>query len=661
MDTSQYMNMFLEESMDNLQILNESLLELEKNPNDVDKVNEIFRVAHTIKGMAATMGFTDIAELTHKMEDVLSKFREGQLNVTQEVVTVLFDCLDTLERMVSNIEEGADSSIDIEAIIKSLHNISQVKDVAANKEIKTLVTLEKDNCSMELNDYDMSIIKQAQEKDFNAIELSITLSENTLLKSARAFLIVKDLEEIGEIIKSKPSTEDIENEDFELQLDFVLITTSSEDEVKKLVENISEVRMVKTKLIEFQKIEESAVKPKEVKLESKETSEEKKKSVKKEGNKKSHQSVRVDLERIDKLMNMVSELVIYRTRLEQIVVDHKSSDLTETLEQVGRTTTDLQDLVMKIRMLPLDTVFNRFPRMIRDISVELNKEINFVIEGAETELDRTVIDEIGEPLIHLLRNAADHGIETKEERIAKGKPAVGTIKLVAYQEGTKALIKVIDDGAGINVEKVKAKAERVGINTEGLSDDDIKNLIFAQGFSTNEVVTDISGRGVGMDVVRAKVSALGGTVDLISEEGKGSTFVIRLPLTLQIIQALLVNVGNETLAISLGFIDRVIDYKKDNIKKSNGKEVIIYRDDVIPLVRLNERLNIESVDTEKKFVIIVKVGEKTIGLLVDSLMGQQEIVIKPLGKTLSSLKEYIGATILGNGLVTLILDVGALI
>ena len=358
---------------------------------------------------------------------------------------------------------------------------------------------------------------------------------------------------------------------------------------------------------------------------------------------------------------MVSELVIYRTRLEQIVLNYKSPELSETLEQVGRTTTDLQDLVMKIRMLPLDTVFNRFPRMIRDVSVELNKEINFIIEGADTELDRTVIDEIGEPLIHLLRNAADHGIESKEERIAAGKDVVGTVKLIAYQEGTKALIKVIDDGAGINVEKVRAKAEKVGINTEGLSENEIKNLIFAQGFSTNEVVTDISGRGVGMDVVKTKIASLGGTVDLISEEGKGSTFIIQLPLTLQIIQALLVNVGEETLAISLGFIDRVIDYKEENIKRTNGKEVIIYRDSVIPLVRLNERLDIQADDSEKKFVIIVNVGDKTVGLLVDSLLGQQEIVIKPLGKTLKSLKEYIGATILGNGLVTLILDVGALI
>lgn len=672
MDTSQYMNMFLEESMDNLQTLNESLLELEQNPDDVDKLNEIFRVAHTIKGMAATMGFTDIAELTHKMEDVLSKFREGELNVTQEVVTVLFDCLDTLEKMVSNVEEGSEEKVEIEDIIKALQNISESDDKVSevnDKSEREITDVEGNSTSiMELNEYDISVIKQAQEKGFNAIEINITLSENTLLKSARAFLIVKDLEEVGEILKSKPATEEIENEDFDFGLNFLIITTNSEEEIKNLVENISEVRNVETNKVFFdtqeeeEKIEE--IKPKDIEektVEVKAVTPSRKAAPKKENHKKAHQSVRVDLERIDKLMNMVSELVIYRTRLEQIVIDYKSTELSETLEQVGRTTTDLQDLVMKIRMLPLDTVFNRFPRMIRDISLELGKEINFVIEGADTELDRTVIDEIGEPLIHLLRNAADHGIETKEDRIAAGKSPEGTVRLVAYQEGTKALIKVIDDGAGINVAKVKAKAEKVGISTEGLSDNDIRNLIFAQGFSTNEVVTDISGRGVGMDVVKTKIAALGGTVELTSEEGKGSTFIIQLPLTLQIIQALLVKVGNETLAISLGFIDRVIDYKEENIKKTNGKEVIVYRDSVIPLVRLNERLGINSEESDKKFVIIVNVGDKTIGLLVDSLMGQQEIVIKPLGKTLKGLKEYIGATILGNGLVTLILDVGALI
>ncbi len=316
---------------------------------------------------------------------------------------------------------------------------------------------------------------------------------------------------------------------------------------------------------------------------------------------------------------------------------------------------------MKIRMLPLDTVFNRFPRMIRDISLELNKDINFIIEGAETELDRTVIDEIGEPLIHLLRNAADHGIEERNKRVEAGKNPIGTIKLQAYQEGTKAIIKVIDDGAGINIEGIKKKAESIGISTKEMSEQEIKKLIFVQGISTNKTITDISGRGVGMDAVQAKITALGGSVELVSDEATvGASFIIKLPLTLQIIQALLLRVGDETFAISLNYIDRVIVYNKEIIRKTNGREVIFYRDKIIPLVRLNEKLNIRCKESKKKFVIIVNIRDKSFGLLVDSLIGQQEIVIKPLGKALKDLNEYVGATILGNGLVTLILDVGAL-
>lgn len=684
MDTSQYLSMFLEESRDNLRTLNDCLLNLEQEPNDIDKIAQIFRVAHTIKGMAATMGFEKIAELTHKMEDVLSKFRDGEIKITENVVTVLFRCLDTLEKMVDNVEDGDDIELDINEIIKELNSSVELNDEACCKDI--LDDLEvKNNLTLELNEYDLNIIKQAGESGFNALSIKINLSSATLLKSARAFLIVKDLEEMGEIVKSYPNTEDIESENFDFLLEFILITTNSEKDLEDVISKISEidsfeistvnateeenknkqeveVNSIKNDVdITKEQVQETKVKTVEI-IKKSNVNENAKSKVKSKGaGKTGHQSIRVDLERLDKLMNMVSELVINRTRLEQIAAQQKSIELIETLEQVARNTSDLQDLVMKIRMLPLDVVFNRFPRMIRDVSLELGKDVNFIIEGQDTELDRTVIDEIGEPLIHLLRNAVDHGVESKEIRAKNGKSAEAIIKLTAYQEGTKAVIKVEDDGAGINVKKVKEKAEKVGIKTEGLTDNEIKNLIFASGFSTNEKVTDISGRGVGMDVVKTKITALGGTVDLVSEEGIGSTFIIKLPLTLQIVQALLVKIGEENFAISLGFIERVIDFNSVEVKSTNSKEVIIYRDKVIPFLRLNEFFDITQSSDDKKFIIIVKVGNKEFGLLVDSLLGQQEIVIKPLGNTLSGLKEYIGATILGNGCVTLILDVAALI
>lgn len=692
--------MFLEESMENLSKLNDSLLELEQKPDNLEVVNEIFRVSHTIKGMSATMGYMKMSELTHKMEDVLSKFRDGTLKVNRDVVTLLFKCLDTLESMINNISDGNNDEMDIEAIVVDLAGILEDKPIENINE-----TIEE---KLKLEDHHMNIIN-IDKTPYFFYEIKIVLADTVLLKTARVFIFFREIEKYGDIIHTLPSTQDIETENFDLEVDILYVTMMAKEKLQDIIKHISEIKKVAIKEINsdnvkksygnevFINLEEASenlknnIKSDDAKSEeisqvknnrvvneeninkvqinanNKDVTKEKASKSKKQSMsiKKGTQSVRVDLDRLDMVMNMVSELVIHRTRLEQISNTYNSSELNETLEQIARSTSELQDLVMKIRMLPLEVVFNRFPRMIRDLSLELNKDIQFIIEGASTELDRTVIDEIGEPLIHLLRNAVDHGIETKEKRVEAGKNPTGQIQLYAYQEGTKAVIKIRDDGKGLDVDKIKAKAEKVGISTNGMSDTDIKNLIFLEGFSTNDKVTDISGRGVGMDVVKTKISSLGGTIDLQSEVGKGSTFVIKLPLTLQIIKALLVKVNGETMAISLGFVDSVINWKEDLIKKSNNKEVLSYRDEIIPLIRMSKKFSLDSgicnLNNESSYIIVAKVGEKIAALLVDDLLGQQEIVIKNLGKSLQGLKEYIGATILGDGLVTLIVDVASII
>lgn len=700
MDVSQYLSMFLEESMENLSKLNDSLLELEQKPDNLEVVNEIFRVSHTIKGMSATMGYMKMSELTHKMEDVLSKFRDGTLKVNRDVVTLLFKCLDTLESMINNISDGNNDEMDIEAIVVDLAGILEDKPIENINE-----TIEE---KLKLEDHHMNIIN-IDKTPYFVYEIKIVLADTVLLKTARVFIFFREIEKYGDIIHTLPSTQDIETENFDLEVDILYVTMMAKEKLQDIIKHISEIKKVAIKEINsdnvkksygnevFINLEEASenlknnIKSDDAKSEeisqvknnrvvneeninkvqinanNKDVTKEKASKSKKQSMsiKKGTQSVRVDLDRLDMVMNMVSELVIHRTRLEQISNTYNSSELNETLEQIARSTSELQDLVMKIRMLPLEVVFNRFPRMIRDLSLELNKDIQFIIEGASTELDRTVIDEIGEPLIHLLRNAVDHGIETKEKRVEAGKNPTGQIQLYAYQEGTKAVIKIRDDGKGLDVDEIKAKAEKVGISTNGMSDTDIKNLIFLEGFSTNDKVTDISGRGVGMDVVKTKISSLGGTIDLQSEVGKGSTFVIKLPLTLQIIKALLVKVNGETMAISLGFVDSVINWKEDLIKKSNNKEVLSYRDEIIPLIRMSKKFSLDSgicnLNNESSYIIVAKVGEKIAALLVDDLLGQQEIVIKNLGKSLQGLKEYIGATILGDGLVTLIVDVASII
>lgn len=709
MDVSQYLSMFLEESLDNLTKLNDCLLELEQNPEDLDVVNAIFRVSHTIKGMSATMGYMKMSELTHKMEDVLSKFRDGTLKVNRDVITILFKCLDSLELMVNNISDGHNDDMDISQVMELLVSVANPKkESGLNEESDSkAITIEE---KLMLEEHHINLIN-IEGNVYSVYEIKIVLAETVLLKTARVFIFFREIEKYGEIIHTLPSIPNIESENFDFEVDIVYITMLSEEKLKSIIKNISEIQKVAIKEINSENVKqaygeevfinleeakeniknqlkeenkqenfENEEKPKnnnelnskninkvEINANNKQvpkesTSYSQKKNM---SHKKGAQSVRVDLERLDMFMNMVSELVIHRTRLEQISNTYNLPELNEILEQIARSTSELQDLVMKIRMLPLEVVFSRFPRMIRDLSLELNKDIQFLIEGANTELDRTVIDEIGEPLIHLLRNAVDHGIETKEERLASGKNPTGKITLYAYQEGTKAVIKIKDDGKGISVDKIKEKAEKISINTDGMSEADIKNLIFLEGFSTKEKVTDVSGRGVGMDVVKTKISSLGGTIDLVSEYGQGSTFIIKLPLTLQIIKALLVKVNGETMAISVGFIDSVINWKEDIIKKSNNKEVISYRDEIIPLIRMSEKFNLDSYENKdsvnNNYIIVAKVGEKVAALLVDDLLGQQEIVIKGLGKSLQDLKEYIGATILGDGLVTLIVDVATII
>ncbi len=710
MDVSQYLSMFLEESLENLSRLNDSLLELEQNPDNLEVVSEIFRVSHTIKGMSATMGYVKMSELTHKMEDVLSKFRDGTLKVNRDVVTVLFRCLDNLELMVNNISDGNSDDMDIQSVVDDLVRIvspDSEEEAGENKEDdESKETIEE---KLKLEEHHLNLINR-ERTPYTVFEIRVVLSETVLLKTARIFILFREIEKYGDIIHTLPSIQDIETENFDLEVEIVYITLMDKEKLYEIIGGISEISKVSIRHITSENVkksygedvfiileeaaenlknkseseeegsEGSSDTPKnnnedkseninkvQINANNKEVPKEKVSTTKKYASslKKGAQSVRVDLEKLDLVMNMVSELVIHRTRLEQISNTYSLPELTETLEQIARSTSELQDLVMKIRMLPLEVVFNRFPRMIRDLSLELNKDIQFLIEGASTELDRTVIDEIGEPLIHLLRNAVDHGIEKREDRIAAGKDPTGQIQLYAYQEGTKAVIKIKDNGKGIDTAKVKAKAEKLGISTEGMSDNDIKNLIFLEGFSTNEKVTDISGRGVGMDVVKTKIASLGGTIDMYSEFGKGSTFIIKLPLTLQIIKALLVKVNGETMAISLGFVDSVINWKEDIIKRSNNKEVISYRDEIIPLIRLSDKFQLDKEDhveeMSKNYIIVAKVGERIAALLIDDLLGQQEIVIKNLGKSLQNLKEYIGATILGDGLVTLIVDVASII
>lgn len=690
MDMSQYMEIFIEESKEHLQSLNQCLLQMEKNPADNSMLNEIFRVAHTIKGMAGTMGFNKMTRLTHDMEDVLQSLRNNEIKTTPKLIDLLFKCLDALEGYTTEIiETSTEGTEDNFEIINELADIIKQKDgaeAAPATPSASLSAMDSENKSsdvveatsdIELNQYDVDIISKASELDNNSYQITIKLNKGCVLKSARAFIIFKTLERHSEIIKSEPKVQDIEDEKFDYE--FTVIVLSKEDEAvfDKDLNSIAEVDEVIIKLIKAKNpnakkiIADTAVVAKS--LENEVTAE----HVDADGGQQKHdntakktktgKTVRVDIDRLDVLLNLVSELIIQKTRLEGLEGIERTPDYVETIEYLERITTNLHDAVMKVRMVPVETVFNRFPRMIRDVAKELGKEVDLVMSGEETELDRTVIDEIGDPLIHLLRNSCDHGIESIEKRKSIGKSEMGTIELKAYQDGNNVVIEVGDDGEGINVDKVRNKAiERGLINKEmatGLTKKDIIDFLFKPSFSTADHVSDLSGRGVGLDVVKTKIESLGGIVEVETEIGMGSRFFIRLPLTLAIIQALLVMVGEEKYAIQLSTIHKITNITPSDIKLVQKQEVMMYRNTVVPIVRLDRVLEVPRDDFKEPktmTVVIVKKGERLTGFIVDKILGQQEIVQKSLGKFLSGIKIITSATILGDGNVALILDVNAL-
>lgn len=705
MDVSQYLDIFIDESSEHIQTLSDCIMTLEQEPENKDTINEIFRAAHSLKGMAGTMGFKRMQHLTHDMENVFQEVRSDKIKVDSSMIDLLFKCLDAIDSYVENIKSTSDEGTDDnEVIIKELNDFiakanGQTVSKQAEPQEKAAEAETKDSSdasdsaldTIELTDNEKKLIDEAISAGLKIYCMTVTVASDCLLKAARAFLVFKAVEELGQILVYRPSSQDIEDEKFDLSFSFYVASGEGFDKLEHAASNVSEIDKVEGKEItEFHlegEAEQTAQASEETKKADKEEKEEKTPAAKTESSKPktannsqkqavSHKkattsrTVRVDIEKLDMLMNQVSELIIAKNSLVAMSSsdgeNNNNQSFHEQIEYLERITTNLHESVMKVRMVPIESVTQKYPRMIRDLSRTLNKKMNLVITGEDTELDRTVVDQIGDPLQHLLRNSADHGLESNEVRLERGKPEVGTIFLNAYQEGNNVVIKVGDDGNGIDTEAVKNKAIERGIVTaeqaENLSQKDIINFLFMPSFSMAKQITDISGRGVGLDVVKSGIEQLGGDVSVSTELGKGTTFTVRLPLTLAIIQALMVEIRYEIYAIALGSISNIEDIPVKDIKYVQAKEVIHLRGSVIPIIRLDKMLDIEPKEQEPDHltVVIVQKGDQQAGLVVDNLIGQQEIVIKSLGKYINGNKLISGATILGDGDVALILDVNTL-
>ncbi|MEI4651103.1 chemotaxis protein CheA [Bacillus cereus] len=658
------LNIFFEESEEHLQSLNENVLTLEQNPADMDVVGEIFRSAHTFKGMSASMEFTEMADLTHKMENVLDEIRHGNIVVHAEIIDVIFECIDNLEKMVADVQQGGMGNIDV---------------VTTKQKLEALLNGNVENPA--------GYIEQEPINNDDAVshEVHITVEQQAILKAVRAIMCIEVLQNVGNVQKTVPSIEEIEADAFGFEFTVFMDTDQSEEELKQVVLHVSEIEKVEVKqghtskevVSEELATQEVVQEVKQVATQVESTKEISKQpasatpaksNAKTKNAKVENRSIRVQLEKIERLMNMFEESVIERGRIDELAQRIQNKELIEHLNRLGDISKDIQNVLLNMRMVPIETVFNRFPRMVRMLAKDLGKKIDLQITGEDTEVDKIVIDEIGDPLVHLIRNAIDHGVETVEQRRDAGKNETGTIKLEAFHSGNHVVIQITDDGNGIHKGKVLEKAIKNGVVTESeankLTDREVFDLIFQPGFSTAEVVSDLSGRGVGLDVVKHTIHSLGGHLIIDSEEGKGSTFRIELPLTLSIIQSMLVQTNDKRYAFPLGNIVEAIRIKRKDIQSLQGKDVLNYRNQIIEVKHLSTVFGEKTVDeafasydSQMVPVLIVRNTHRSYGLIVNTIIGQREIVLKSLGDFFAESSNYFsGATILGDGRVVLILN-----
>ncbi|EOP08463.1 chemotaxis protein cheA [Bacillus cereus B5-2] len=654
------LNIFFEESEEHLQSLNENVLTLEQNPADMDVVGEIFRSAHTFKGMSASMEFTEMADLTHKMENVLDEIRHGNIVVNAEIIDVIFECIDNLEKMVADVQQGGMGNIDV---------------VTTKQKLEALLNGNVEN--------PVGYIEQEPINNDDAVshEVHITVEQQAILKAVRAIMCIEALQNVGNVQKTVPSIEEIEADAFGFEFTVFMDTDQSEEELKQVVLHVSEIEKVEVKQghtskevvseeLATQEVIQVATQVESTKEISKQpaSATPAKSNGKTKSGKVENRSIRVQLEKIERLMNMFEESVIERGRIDELAQRIQNKELIEHLNRLGDISKDIQNVLLNMRMVPIETVFNRFPRMVRMLAKDLGKKIDLQITGEDTEVDKIVIDEIGDPLVHLIRNAIDHGVETVEQRRDAGKNETGTIKLEAFHSGNHVVIQITDDGNGIHKGKVLEKAIKNGVVTESeankLTDREVFDLIFQPGFSTAEVVSDLSGRGVGLDVVKHTIHSLGGHLIIDSEEGKGSTFRIELPLTLSIIQSMLVQTNDKRYAFPLGNIVEAIRIKREDIQSLQGKDVLNYRNQIIEVKHLSTVFGEKTVDEafasydgQMVPVLIVRNTHRSYGLIVNTIIGQREIVLKSLGDFFAESSNYFsGATILGDGRVVLILN-----